>query len=222
MSKFFEGEKFLAEGAEKKVYVSPKSETRPESVSAYYHEGMEKSSEIARARFYLTKILHFLFPDNIPDVFFSSAKGLVLEKMDVGDLHKRFQELLNKKDDKTPEEKEEIWRLWEQIHYGSHDSDFYNHLKDLIVSLDDCAVNFGKDKEGHINYVDTFDPWISSSEGVCRGYDPVKLKELIDSLPDDSQEKSFGRRNKERALNYFNKLEELYKDEERKFTQSEN
>lgn len=200
--------------------MSPNSNTRPESVSAYYKEGIEKSPERVRARFYLTKILHFLFPKNIPDVFFSSAKGLILEKMDVGDSHKRFHELLNKKDGRTPEETNEGCTLWEKIDCESHDSVFFNKLKDLIVFLDDSAVNFGKDQEGNINYVDNFDPWDYSYRGVSRGYDPIKLKELIDNLPDDSQEKSFSRRKKEMALNYFNKLEQLYQAEEIKFKQS--
>ena len=39
-----------------------------------YFEDFEKSPNFVKAQFYLTKLVHLLFPENVPDIYFASIK----------------------------------------------------------------------------------------------------------------------------------------------------
>jgi hypothetical protein len=72
------GEK-LGTGAEKTVYTDPDNEKLAKAV---FHkearettsDGTEQTPEYIKARFYLTKILHLLYPKNIPDMHMSASE----------------------------------------------------------------------------------------------------------------------------------------------------
>ena len=64
-----ETQKSLGKGGEKTVYPYPDNSQRVIGVYSSKHEFLwEKSPEYNKAKFYLTKILHMLFPENIPDI----------------------------------------------------------------------------------------------------------------------------------------------------------
>ena len=58
-------------GGEKKVYQDPKN---PDRVVGIFREHIEETPNQIKARFYLTKILHLLFPKNIPDMHWAGSE----------------------------------------------------------------------------------------------------------------------------------------------------
>lgn len=219
MKRFFEGEKFLAEGEEKKVFEVPAKKTRPDMVVSYFRDKERQNEGEIKAKYYLTKILHFLFPKNVPDIYFSSKRALLTEKVDTGDRHRRFMELNKGEENLTQSEREELYVLRPELEEMVKYSQFVESLKRLNLNYDGAFFNFGFDGEGNIKYVDSFDPWFVNKKGVlCRGYDVEALTQAIEALPEDpsgDQKTNFSLRKKERARKYLVELEKLFLEEEK-------
>ena len=170
--------KFIGEGAEKKVYVNPNN---PDSVIGVFHESMEESSEFVKARFYLTKILHLLFPENIPEIHAAASDPYVIVTDKVEDSTRSFT-------------------LAERS--GKAFGDLKAKLDLVGVAFDDFAGNLKFDKNGDLFYVDSFEPWLVGKNFISKPqFNKEKMEAAIQNLDDDK---------KELALSYFKRLDEMY------------
>lgn len=167
----------LGDGAEKKVYENPNN---PEQVIGIFHKSESQSVELAKGRFYLTKILHLLFPKNIPDMHLAATEPNMIsaDKVESGPRSFGFTERSEKSF-----------------------KDLESNLNSVGVIFDDYSLNLIFDKGGDLFYVDSFFPWITEAGRSVRQYDRQKLYSSIQNLDDDK---------KELGLSYLNRLEEMY------------
>ncbi|MEX2033542.1 MAG: hypothetical protein WD889_03275 [Candidatus Colwellbacteria bacterium] len=150
------GQQPLGEGREKVVFVSPDD---PEKVVNIIKEGAE-SSELVKGRFYLTKILHILYPQHIPDMYVSASEPHIMER-------ERIQgtESLKKSNDVLKD-----------------------RLFGLGISLDSNPRNYmAEDEDSPARYVDTVLTWYRDG---TPNYDAGKLKEAIFNLNEPERTKA--------------------------------
>lgn len=169
----------LGDGAEKMVYENPNN---PEQAIGIFHEGEPQSPELTKGRFYLTKILHLLFPKNIPDMHLAATEPNMIGVDRVEDSARSFT-------------------LAERS--GQAFRDLRVNLDSAGVTFDDYSQNLKFNKKGDLFYVDSFMPWGEDEESVSEPwFDKEKLEAAIQNLDDDK---------KELALSYFKRLDEMYK-----------
>ena len=122
-------QKPLGRGFQKEVFVSPDD---PEKVIGIYKEYAEETPEEVKARFYLTKILHFLYPHNIPALHLSASRPQVIV----------------------------VQRVHENVGHQAESDSLKNNLFELGVSLDTKLDNFIATGRGDVWYTDTIRPWL--------------------------------------------------------------
>jgi hypothetical protein len=110
----FTGKEPFGEGSEKVVFVDPKN---PNRVIAERKEDREKETlRQLKGRAYLTKIVHLLLPDHIPDVYqaWESREGkqfVSAQRIEHMPGHTHAQELRKRSNRTTQEEKEALEHL---------------------------------------------------------------------------------------------------------------
>lgn len=192
----------IGEGSEKSVFIHPEE---PDKIIARWDR--EMSEKEMKGMFYLSNILHMLFPENVPVMRLASKSKETVhisDKKEVDPAHRELQELQMSFRDYTSDSPG--WRKYSK-EYTRHDSEigadpkyrkFLWQLKGLgITGLDVAQVNFGYDGSGNLLYLDTIDAWESDGR-PC--YDEAALREAIGAFPVDKSEK---------ALQYLERLETL-------------
>lgn len=172
--------KFLGKGIEKKVYENPHN---PERAVGVFHVLRPESQETIKARFYLTKIIHLLFPKNIPDMHSVTSDPKTIE--------------VDKIDDDGSLPAENLKRFVPNYH------SLVEKLYDLGLAFDHADVNYKFDKKGDFYYVDSFLPWHSRAPEEPPFLHIEKLKAEIEKL-DPAK--------KELALGYLDRLMILHKE----------
>ncbi len=195
--------KELGRGREKVVYTDPDNESR---VKGIFHEYKKEGVEKIKGRFYLTKILHILYPDNIPDIHLAASNPhmIIIDKVD-DQIAVTKQQLgkLGKDKHLADELQEELKELNERVAY--HKREVSKPLGNLGVTVDSAPGNFTLDANDHITFVDTVEPW-GVYGNKSPNFDFEKLKLVIENIEDNVQKKH--------ALTYLEHLNKL--DEERK------
>ena len=135
--------KKIGEGDEKVVYEDPNSK---EKVIAVFKERIPESPNTVKARFYFTRILHLLFPNNIPDIHWSGSNPHAYSTKRVDEDLARGIKNSFRLYYKTKKQKEGISELTENLHQ-------------LGMGLDIGPYNFMEDSSGQMLYVDSFWPW---------------------------------------------------------------
>jgi hypothetical protein len=171
--------KKLGEGAERTVY---EDLNNPDHVIGIFHEKKEEELK-TKARFYLTKILHILLPDNIRDIHASYSDPNVTINSKV---------------------KQNSWKFWKKINYDPETLKeirlFVNKLEeDLGVGVDSYYKNVMRDDNGNLVYVDSINPW---GKTYMANFSPHKLKESIEKL--DEYKKKKGLEYLERLISLAN------------------
>lgn len=193
-------EQYITDGAEKEVF---QDDTHPDEVLKRYHEVIEKDRRFAIQRFYLTKILHLLFPNSIPDITFSGIAPNEIRRLKINvhsgtQAHHKLKQLHRQKEVGSPlnfaEEslEEAYFDLWDRIRADSSYTKFIREMKLLGVAIDPHVVNFTYDPSGNLVYFEEF-----------HKYDSKKLKTAI--------EENLSGAEKEKALAWFIRLEKAYK-----------
>ncbi len=151
------GEK-LGGGNEKEVF---EDLGNPEQAIGVFHAYRQESHNRVKARFYLTKILRFIFPEQIADIHLAASDPhvIVVDKIEGREL----DELKFREDDKDIEV-------------------FFKSAKELGVWLDYSDFNFKRDKNGNTVYVDSFDPWRVEFGKINPNYDAQKLEGALQRL----------------------------------------
>ena len=145
-----ETRKPIGKGAEKLVYLNPDNNRQ---VIGSYH-GKEGRVGNIKASFYLTKILHLLFPKNIPDIHQVTAipKTITRQRIETDSLHKDAQ-----RDDSFGWEARV--KLKGKLDQNSEYKRFRDTIYSLGVNLDTAPLNFSLDPEDNPVYLDDFKYW---------------------------------------------------------------
>jgi hypothetical protein len=198
----FEKEKRIGTGVEKDVYEHPNDSTK---VVAEFKFNEKESTRRLRGRYYLTKILHELLTDNLPDISAATTKPhtIIMEKKELDEGHRMAH--LEKIYPSKYFTVAPIREFAEKVSNDPKTKELISKLKKLGISIDGCWVNFGYDKKDNLVYVDSsFQPW-SGRKGSKKLYDPEKLKTAIELLEPNR---------KDRAIKWFERLETLAAEEE--------
>lgn len=175
----------LTEGNSKNVYLHPEN---PEQVRCVFRNECESETDL-KGSLYLTKILHLLFPKNIPDMYgFQYNPGINWSYVD--------RQLINidKSKETQVSRKSQEWQS------------LVNSIGQLGVSLDTGnRGNFAFDDKGNFWYVDSVDSWgIRNQNQLIANFDCAALQNAIMKLSPDKQEE---------ALNYFEQLKNSFEQE---------
>lgn len=153
----------IGEGLHKKIYQHPTDESKV--VAVFKHQAWPL--EMIKSRFYLNKILHLLFPENIPDIHLAASQpfSLILDK--ANGLKVSPLDLLG----------------------NIHKSQLMEDLNRVGVTFDPSSTNFIKDKKDKtIKYVDTFSV---EKDGLGFTLSVFKLrKSVLDKLEGNKQLKA--------------------------------
>ncbi|MBI3633953.1 MAG: hypothetical protein HY226_06740 [Candidatus Vogelbacteria bacterium] len=188
--------KELGRGREKIVYADPDNKKLAKGI---FHEYKTESIEKVKGRFYLTKILHMLYPKNIPGIHLSASNPhmIIVDKVDdqIANIKEQLGTHVMEKNiakDLT----EELGELIDDISFNKRK--IIDGLDHLGVIIDEFPPNFAIDEKNNIKFVDSIDPW-----HVDANYSSNKLKKAIENLEDAAQKK--------RALIYLAQLDKLEK-----------
>ena len=217
----FNFDKKIGGGSEKDVFADSHS---PDRVIARFRETEAENERQTKGRFYFSKILHLLLPQNIPDINLSAKGGervMVLERKNLdeesNELREGIMRLTKMREELDPhftetlklyEEKRDVF--WRKLHGDSGYREFVGSMRRLLgVVPDEAPFNFGYDKKGNLVYLDNeFTPWsITEIFGVLDiryHFNKKKISEAISSLNE---------RDKERALIYLGRIEKLAEED---------
>lgn len=136
------------------MYINPHDESK---AIAVYHEDHQQSSEVIKARFYLTKILHMIYPDNVPNIHSVTTEPATKTMEYVRDGSKTQGPIRG-------------------FLSGRRRNNFIDELYKLNILVDEGGSNFLLNEDGNLLYIDEF--YFSSLDGdkPLRG-----LKKLIDT-----------------------------------------
>lgn len=185
-----EGLEPIGEGGEKEVYVNPDN---PEEVIAQMKE-MPEAGEMLQLKgtFYLTKIVHELLPNMIPDVHRvgeseDDRHTIVSDRIPHTPEYTNLVEAVDD-DVRTPEEIE-----YSKTHRdGISAVDDEIHAFGLAFAHDSNLLNYAEDENGTINYLESFKPWNLSSSIVGEldvSFDETELWKVIDPLEKAGEER---------------------------------
>ncbi|MBI2035616.1 MAG: hypothetical protein HYT12_02945 [Candidatus Liptonbacteria bacterium] len=208
----------LGQGGEKRVFVDPKNEGR---IIAEMRPGLNETLRQMKGRFYLTKIAHLLFPDNIPDIHQVTESADKIQTADTDRIaHTEGQSVLqegvefsNASDRREQKKGDEYWdrgyrMLNKELKEGARDLEKRLEGFGLGDCIDSFVANFSRGKDGNVYYLETFRPWtVYSDEVAFLGFEEEKLKSAIQSMADER-----GRRT---ANEYLERLLVLFKEEKK-------
>lgn len=180
-----------------------------------YRYYRKESTSFVKARFYLTKILHLLYPNNFPDMHWTGYEPLAyaLEKVKTDPEHQRFNRmatLLNQgigsyDGIESLQDKEE-----ERL--GSLRDKLFHQYKCLGIEIDEGIINFSINPEsGVLMYLDHFNPW-AFHRGRCGN----EMKETFNlSSVQDAISKIENAQDKIRAERFLSRLIALFEEEKK-------
>lgn len=145
-----------------------------------------KNINYRKALFYLTKILHMLFPDEVPNINMVTTEP----HTNTGD--------------KVPGFSFKFWDHTQRPLYVKK-KEFEERLAELgIKEFDSRYENYIVGANNKITFIDSFRPWAMDwtvpGRKFLKGYSPERLKEAILQLSEDERSQ---------ALQYFGRLEVL-------------
>jgi polyphosphate kinase len=156
-----------------------------------------------KGRFYLSNILHLLFPSNLAEIYLVASEPEVSVRQDLDleapymEMHQMIGETLvkGKKGDRA---RFDMLKEEQRAKFQEEDmQELIRKLTPLGVDVQIAPFNFVKGKDGNVKYVEVADAF--NDRGKL--YDPVALREAIEALPEEE---------KIRALGYLDRLEALH------------
>lgn len=185
---------YIGHGTEKNVFgSSDKNKDQQSTVIKESHADThdERDFNYVKAQYYLTKILHLLFPKNIPNIHFTTVEN---------GHHVTVEQKIEQ--DKNP-----IKNNDDLINFLKERGKLLEKFYDLGIFYDDGAKNFGFDNEGNMIYFDSVNPWrkyIRDDERVLE-INELAFKKAIAELPDERQ--------REEAGHFLERLKKLFDKE---------
>ena len=192
----------LGEGSERRVFVDPNNESR---VIAEKKEGTGRETpQKLKGRFYLTKIVHQLLPENVPDIY-QTKSNIATEVVRLypleGSLHEdqaeeEFIDLITLKLQQTIDRERmphtpghaalqkalqsnedptpAEQQMVTEMAGGMGELDMKLEKIGLGFGIDEHAESYTKDAKGNVQYLGAFNPWEIDVT------DPNKLEVLFD------------------------------------------
>ena len=169
------GEK-LGEGAQKKVYTN---KDKPDLAIGIFNEDIKETPQQIKGRYYLTKILHLLFPKQIPNIHLATSNPHMIEvdRVSVKKLIPKYESL----EDKPLAERSLEDQLLKDRNI------LFKKILDLGVFPDYHYNNFGYDQDDNLVYLDSVTPWKNDR----RLYDPKKIVIALNNLSENEKEQGF-------------------------------
>ncbi|MFA6427013.1 MAG: hypothetical protein WCW16_01000 [Candidatus Magasanikbacteria bacterium] len=186
----------IGSGAERVVYNHPEDERK---VIGIFHDYASETPEQVKARFYFTKILHIIYPHNIPDIHHAGTDPHVIisDKLDLDEDYVRYFEDLS--DFRyvhgfvaPPEElKERAERIKEENELNVEIQKLKTALGLIVKDFDDDPINFSIGSDGKSKYVDTFPVLLDTTDGVVENinFDELELSINKVSLSEQDRKK---------------------------------
>lgn len=150
-------------GSEKDVFTI---RNRPDLVVGIFKPEKDKASdEYVKARFYLTKILNYFFPNEIPDIHasFNKPETVLVDKVDTDNDHVAFNVWEKKNYEGEPIEPELLAganRHMEKANSNPKLEDFNDRLySEFGVELESGIQNYSISSNGDLVFLDSFEPW---------------------------------------------------------------
>lgn len=205
----------LGEGEERKVFLDPNREERV--IAETKDQEVKETPRQLKGRYYLTKIVHGLLPENIPDVYQAgeakeengSTQTTDRERIVLTAGHEKLRAALRDNDEKAIEEarKDLVTDM------GAEMSALDMNLSEIGLgfSIDDSNVgNYMRDGQGNVRYLESFKPWqkdIVNPQELEVLFDEDELREAIERLADE--------KTRNECLRYLDRLLELLEEEKR-------
>ena len=134
---------------------------------ALKHKKPGAELRLIKGRYYLTKILHLLFPKQIPDIhlaFKGEDTDIVSERKELDESHNKHNKLRMAVKNDPKDDGENYWKFNEEreekLVWDDRYIDFLTAVSSLGVRTDPSASNFGDDKHDNLVFVDNnFTPW---------------------------------------------------------------
>lgn len=209
-----EGE-MVGQGREKRLYpspVNPQGEVwatfNRDSGLPQFKSAVKESERQTESRYYFQKVLHFLFPESIPDAigFFPvSPASIRMERREHDPLHKEMNSLAFeieenlRKDEKVDSEKlSQYLRLKKDRKTHPAVLALVEKFKSVgIEKFDKAGKNFSLNSAGIAQYLDNMPAWQSDS----LVFSPEKMRVAIEHLSEPA---------KSEALKYLQRILELF------------
>lgn len=205
----FQKGQLIGIGGEKIVFAHPEN---PELVVAEFRKTASSfSPQQLKGRYYLTKIMHLLFPDAIPDIYLA-AKGkqayLIAQRVAHNAEHAAVQKvdtLARRRQKLPPDAIGQADRALTKMKKNPKITALRRELQASGVNIDLNAFNYTTTPEGKVMYLDnSFMPWSIIGHKVELAFKLDKLNQLINKLPQAARTK---------ALNYLNRCLQLFEEE---------
>ena len=205
----FESGKYepIGEGGEKKVFVDPENKDR--AIAELKGDESRETLGQLKGRYYLTKIVHHLLPENIPDIF---QAGESKEGVQATDLERISHSELSAKLEKSKSSKQPKKELEDKFleEHGEKIKILETKLHDLGLGfiVDPELSNYVVSDTGQLHYVESLKPW-----NVYSGDDPevdvLYEREILQNAIEQIQDEGV----KKRCVDYLNRLDRLIEDE---------
>ncbi len=217
MRRLLEGEKIGA-GFYKDVFTSKEN---PDLLIANFREPL--GNDQVKSAYYLGKIAHILFPDNVPDIHaaFNSNKDqtstLYLENAHTDKEHRQNNKYHVDRSNGGLRDEDRARLSRKYSIKNKKNPEVKKLLKTMAekgLEPDPNGLNFGRSEKGKVLYLDTDPGYVDSLTPRILKFDSYLLRIAIEDLPEGSQ--------KQQALNYFERLIKLtteVKEEEEKSTE---
>lgn len=206
------GQEPIGEGKDRKVFVDPKNKDR---VIAETKADAEKETLLQlKGKYYLTKIVHNLLPENIPDVYQTGeakekdggVQTIDRERITQSTEHEKLKLALRNEDENAVNEAEKL--VIENI--GAEMSALDMKLSEIGLgfNIDSTIENYTRDDQGNVRYLESFTPWqvdIVNPKELEVLFDEEALREAIDQVSDE--------KTKNECLRYLDRLLELLEEE---------
>jgi hypothetical protein len=194
-------------GRENEVFNDPTSERRLIALAKYERGDNPRA---VKGSYYLTKIIHLLYPESIPDLHMATLKpkATVRQKMELGELHNALRakklEEYGLSIEKAPPHLSSS-EITEKIFKNKQIQELVATLEMLGLHIDKASVNFGISDAGDPRYIEVFPAFDISKDNIAFPlYGEKSLRRAIDNIKDADR--------RVKALHYFDRLTVLRND----------
>jgi len=175
------GEEPVGVGAERLVFQHPYDTKKVVAL-----EKLNKRDSIeARGEYYLTKIMHILFPENIPNIYsyYSKPSASIRQKVELGASHDVLRRSAKSMDAASSAE---MFHAFDELNADPRVRNLKKEFDELNIRYDDNVVNFGINEKGQAQYIEPFHFnaifYDQSSYNRKFGYDRERLRQAIEKL----------------------------------------
>lgn len=186
------GKKPIGEGNERKVYVDPHHEGKV--IAETRLEVKQETPLQLKGKYYLTKIVHNLFPKNIPDIYQvgeskesdGSIQTIDRERITQSAEHEKLKLALQDGNEGAIDEATKLV----VADIGAEMSEIDMRLSEIGLgfNIDTTIENYTRDDQGNVRYLESFTPWqvdIVNPNELEILFEEDSLREAINQLPDE-------------------------------------